>query len=55
MNEMAKLICYCFGYSESDIEQDVKEHNGQSTILEKIKASKQGGLCRCHETNPTGK
>ena len=48
-------ICYCFGYTEKDIEADVIANNGQSTILEKIKSSKRGGSCRCHETNPTGK
>jgi hypothetical protein len=48
-------ICYCFGYSEADIEQDVIKNKGASTILEQIKASKMEGSCRCHETNPTGK
>ena len=49
------MVCYCFNYSEADIEQDVLKNNGYSTILEKIKASKQLGSCRCHETNPSGK
>jgi hypothetical protein len=52
---MSKMVCYCFNHSEADIEQDVLNNNGQSTILEKIKASKQLGTCLCHETNPTGK
>ncbi|TAN41058.1 MAG: BFD-like (2Fe-2S) protein [Nitrospirae bacterium] len=52
---MSKLVCYCFGYSEADIEQDVQSHNGHSSILERIKASKQAGQCRCPETNPLGK
>jgi hypothetical protein len=52
---MDKLICYCLNYSEADIERDVRDNNGRSLILEKIKASKQSGLCRCHETNPSGK
>lgn len=52
---MDKLICYCFNYSEADIEQDVINNKGLSTILEKIKASKKEGACRCHEKNPTGK
>ncbi|HAM49152.1 MAG TPA: BFD-like (2Fe-2S) protein [Nitrospiraceae bacterium] len=50
-----KLVCYCFGYSEADLKQNVIKNNGCSTILEKIKASKGEGTCRCHETNPSGK
>jgi hypothetical protein len=52
---MNKLICYCFGYSEQDIEHDVINNNGRSLILEKIKASKLDGTCPCHEKNPKGK
>jgi hypothetical protein len=52
---MNKLVCYCFGHSEADITQDVINNKGRSLILEKIKASKKEGTCRCHETNPTGK
>lgn len=57
INKTAKnaFICYCFSYSEDDIEQDVIKNNGASTILEKIRDSKKDGACRCHETNPTGK
>jgi hypothetical protein len=32
---MNKLICYYFGYSEADIEQDVINNNSRSLILEK--------------------
>jgi hypothetical protein len=52
---MSKMVCYCFDDSEADIEQDVRNNNGHSTILGKIKTSKQVGSCLCHETNPTGK
>ncbi len=52
---MSKMVCYCFNYSETDIEQDVRNNNGQSTILEKIKTAKQMDSCRCKETNPSGK
>ncbi len=48
-------ICYCFGYTDSDIEADVIDHNGESTILKRIKAEKQKGACRCPETHPLGK
>jgi hypothetical protein len=48
---MEKLICYCFGYTESDIKNDYLE-NGHSTILEKIAAEKKQGTCQCAEKNP---
>ena len=32
---MEELICYCFNYTFSDIESDVKE-NGKSTIEKRI-------------------
>lgn len=32
---MEELICYCFNYTVSDIERDVRE-NGQSTTMGKI-------------------
>lgn len=52
---MNELICYCFNYSEEDIEQDVRKNNGHSAILEKVRAAKEAGACRCFETNPKGK
>ena len=52
---MSKQICYCFGYSEADIEADVIANNGESTILKRIKAEKQKGACRCHLTHPLSK
>ena len=52
---MSKTVCFCFNYTEDDIEQDVFDNKGKSGIIEKIKASKKDGLCRCHEKNPTGK
>jgi hypothetical protein len=53
--KMNRPICYCFNYSEADIEQDVINNKGLSAILEKIQASKKEGICRCHQKNPTGK
>lgn len=41
---MQDLICYCFGYTALDIEQDISE-NGRSTLMERIVAEKKkGGL-----------
>jgi len=48
----SNLFCYCFGYCDADIEQDVINNKGFSTIVEKIKASKKKGSCRCPENNP---
>ncbi len=49
-----KLVCYCFNYSESDLETDIRK-NGKSTIEEKIKAEKNAGSCGCATKNPSGK
>ncbi len=51
---MAKQICFCFGYSESDLELDVMEH-GKSSIMEKIMAAKKAGGCQCETKNPKGR
>jgi len=40
---MSGLICYCFGYSYEDLEEDFRQ-NGRSTILEKIIGQKGWGL-----------
>jgi hypothetical protein len=51
---MAKLVCYCFEYTEEDIRRDF-EANGRSTILEKIKAERNFGHCQCSVKNPKGR
>ena len=48
------LICYCFGYTRRDIEQDLIK-NGRSLILEKISAEKKAGGCDCAAKNPKGR
>ncbi len=48
------LICYCFNYTESDIETDILK-NRKSTIEERIKAEKKVGTCECATKNPSGK
>jgi hypothetical protein len=50
---VASLLCYCFGYTEEDLRQDVLRH-GQSLILKRIVAAKKNDQCRCAETNPAG-
>ena len=54
MIPMEDLICYCFKYTASDIERDVRQ-NGKSTILEKIMSEKKAGRCRCAIMNPRGR
>ena len=46
-------ICYCFGYTARDIEQDVLVH-GRSKIMERIFAEKKAGTCQCATKNPKG-
>lgn len=52
---MAKLICYCFDYTDEEIAGDVLEHNGRSTIMARIREEKQAGTCQCEEKNPRGR
>jgi hypothetical protein len=51
---MTRLICYCFGHSDRDIEEDLRMH-GRSTILEHILAAKKTGGCQCTHMNPSGR
>lgn len=52
---MGETICFCFGYTDEDIIEDVRKHNGESTILEKIKGEKAKGRCNCANLNPKGR
>ena len=49
-----ELICYCYGYSVQDIEDDFKK-NGRSTLLLKIQQEKKLGNCLCATKNPKGR
>ncbi len=49
---MDQKICYCFNYSESEIRQDVYNHAGKSTILEKIITAKRQNGCQCATKHP---
>ncbi len=51
---MEGWICYCFGYTVSDIERDVLAH-GKSTILDRIMSEKKAGGCQCATKNPMGR
>lgn len=52
---MIKHVCYCYNYSEADIENDVQRNNGRSLILEKIITEKQKGACQCSTKHPEGR
>jgi len=47
------LVCYCFGYTRNDIEQDFIR-NEQSLIMAKITSEKKHGGCNCAKKNPKG-
>ncbi len=49
-----ELVCYCFGYTVNDIEQDFIK-NKRSLIIEKIAAEKKTGGCDCVNKNPKGR
>ena len=48
------LVCYCFGYTKRDIENDFKE-NGRSLIYRKVAVEKKAGRCNCATLNPKGR
>ncbi|PLX92968.1 MAG: BFD-like (2Fe-2S) protein [Desulfuromonas sp.] len=50
-----KTICYCCNFTEEDIRQDVRQHNGLSSILERIVSEKEKGACRCDVMHPEGR
>jgi hypothetical protein len=54
-NTLPNLVCYCFGFTDEDIEADVIANNGRSLIREKIIAAKRSGGCRCGELHPEGR
>jgi hypothetical protein len=51
----ADTICYCFGYTKKDIENDYLGNVGRSTIFERIVKERQAGGCNCADTNPKGR
>ncbi len=50
-----ELVCYCFGYSPKDIENDLIENHGKSLILDRIMSEKKAGRCECASKNPKGR
>lgn len=59
---MEEIICFCFGYSAADIEQDMAQNgaeagalSGGSAIMERIIAQRAAGRCQCVSKNPKGR
>lgn len=52
--EQTISICYCFGFTRSDIENEVAE-TGSSAITEQIRKEVKAGNCACEVKNPSGK
>ncbi len=48
------LVCFCFGYTRNDIEQDYLK-NGYSAIMTEIANEKKTGGCDCTTQNPKGR
>ncbi len=49
---MTTLICYCYGYTEKDIEADLVRNNGRSSLAEKIMFNRENSLCQCDLKHP---
>jgi hypothetical protein len=47
-------VCYCFGFTRSDIENEVAE-TGSSAIAGQIRTEVKAGNCGCEMKNPSGK
>jgi hypothetical protein len=47
-------ICYCFGFTKQDIEDEIGE-TGHSTVADRIAAEVKAGNCACEVKNPSGK
>ena len=48
-----RLVCYCFGHSVEEIEQEVSE-SGTSSVPSSIRESCKKGLDSCEKNNPQG-
>jgi hypothetical protein len=46
-------LCYCFGYDEADVREEIA-HTGGSAVPQKIAAMVKQGLCACEARNPSG-
>jgi endonuclease YncB( thermonuclease family) len=49
----ARLLCYCFGETESDLRRELLEH-GHTDVVARIRAHVAAQRCACHIRNPRG-
>lgn len=49
----ARLVCYCFGENEADIQREIEEH-GTSHAVERVREHITAGRCACEVRNPRG-
>jgi hypothetical protein len=47
-----RLVCYCFGYTVGDIEDDVR--SGANAVVAAIARDVRAGFCACEVMNPGG-
>ncbi len=47
-------VCYCFGFTQKDIENEIAE-TGRSTVADRITTEVKAGSCACEVKNPSGK
>lgn len=52
--EEPKPVCYCFGYTEQMVIEDVVRNQGKTNIPAEITAQVKAGNCFCEVTNPQG-
>ena len=53
-NSSDAVVCYCFLYRRSDIENEVRA-TGRTTVPDRIAAEVKAGNCACEVRNPTGR
>lgn len=54
VKEGPKPVCYCFGYTEEAVIEDVLKNEGKTNIPAQIAALVKAGNCFCEVTNPQG-
>ena len=53
VNSERRRVCFCFGYTDTDIVEDFCAH-GHSTIQKSIRVACHQGLSDCERLNPQG-
>ena len=53
-SQAPQMVCYCFGHTKSDIQDDFRSH-GVSRIESSIRTAVVAGHCNCEIKNPQGR